>query len=112
MLYKYLVETQSNQWQWSDRRGRLATPNNIPQNAPSMVKRARERSLGVHGARLFNILPKHLRNENSKDFPLFKNHLDLFLALVPDQPTTTGLSRAAATNSLLDQVQLLDITFD
>ena len=61
---------------------------------------------------LFNLLPKHLRNENSKDFPLFKNHLDLSLALVPDGPTTTGLTRAAATNSLLDQVQLMDINFD
>ena len=96
----------------NDRRGRLAIPNPIPQNAPSMVQKARERSLGVHGARLFNLLPRHLRNENSKDFPLFKNHLDLFLALVPDQPTTTGLTRAAASNSLLDQVQLLDMNFD
>ena len=86
----------------------MAVPNNIPRNAPSVVKQARERSLGVHGVRLFNLLPIHLRNENSRDFPLFKNHLDLFLATVPDQPTTTGLARAAASNSLLEQVQLLD----
>ena len=109
-LSQGLVEGYSIDWQWSDRRGRLAIPNSIPPNAPSMVKKARERSLGVHGSRLFNLLPKHLRNENSKDFPLFKNHLDLFLALVPDQPTNTGLTRAAATNSLLDQ--LLDSNFD
>ena len=106
------MEGNNIDWHWSDRRVRLATPNSIPQNTPAMVKKARERSLGVHGARLFNLLPKHLRNENSKDFPLFKNHLDLFLAPVPDQPTVTGLTRAAATNSLLDQVQLMDINFD
>ena len=106
------MEGYSIDGQWSERKGRLATPNSIPQNARAMVKKARERSLGVHGARLFNLLPKHLRNENSKDFPLFKNHLDLFLALVRDQPTTTGLTRAAASNSLLDQIQLLDINFD
>ena len=34
----------------------------------------------------------------------FKNHLDTFLSSVPDQPTVTGLGRAALTNSLLDQL--------
>ena len=58
------------QWQWSDRRGRLAVPKRIPRDAPSRVKKARERSLGVHGAHLFNLLPKSLRNENSGDFEL------------------------------------------
>ena len=94
-------------WQWSDRRGRLAVPANIPSAAPSNVKKARERFLNVHGARLFNLLPKSLRNENSADFPLFKNHLDIFLARIPDQPTMAGLARAAMTNSLLDQVPLV-----
>ena len=72
-----------------------------------MVKKARERSVGVYGAHLFNLLPKKLRNENSGDFVLFKNHLDIFLAMVPNQPTTAGLVRAASSNSLLDQVPLL-----
>ena len=80
---------------------------------PSFVKKARERSLGVHGAHLFNILPKSLRNENSADFPLFKNHLDIFLAMVPDQPTSAGLARSAASNSLLDQVFMVkDLDLD
>ena len=79
----------------------------IPQNAPSKVKKARERSLGVHGAHVFNLLPTNIRNENSGDFPLFKNHLDLFLGRIPEQPTTPGLVRAALTNSLLDQVPLV-----
>ena len=82
----------------------MAIPNRKPQQAPSRVRKAREQSLGVHGARLFNLLPKNLLNEDSRDFPLFKNHLDIFLATIPDQPTTPGLVRAAVTNSLLDQV--------
>ena len=82
-------------------------PNSVPHSAPSMVKRARERSLGVHGAHIFNLMPKKLRNENSGDFELFKNHLDIFLAMIPDQPTTAGLARAASSNSLLDQVPLV-----
>ena len=85
----------------------MAIPNNVPASANSKVKLARERSLGVHGAKLFNVLPIHLRNENSGDFPLFKNHLDIFLSMVPDQPTTPGLVRAAVSNSLLEQVPLL-----
>ena len=102
-----LITGYDIQWQWSDRRGRLAIPNRIARNAPSQVKKARERSLGVHGAHLFNLIPKRLRNEDSGDFELFKNHLDIFLAMVPDQPTTTGLARAAMSNSLLDQVPMV-----
>ena len=102
-----LVEGYNISWQWNPRRGRMAIPNNIPPSAPSQVKKARERSLGVHGARLFNILPVNLRNENSGDFALFKNHLDIYLTTIPDQPTTQGLSKAAASNSLLDQVPLI-----
>ena len=112
-LSQGLTEGYSVKWQWSDRRGRFAIPNTIVRNAPTSVKQARERSLGVHGARLFNMLPKSLRNEDSRDFPLFKNHLDIFLARVPDQPTSSGLARPAASNSLLDQVLLVkDIDLD
>ena len=106
-LTQGLIDGYNITWQWSDRRGRLAVPTSISSAAPSRVRGAREKSLSVHGAHLFNILPKSLRNENSADFPLFKNHLDIFLANIPDQPTTPGLGRAVATNSLLDQVPLV-----
>ena len=102
-----LVDGYTINWQWHHGRGRMAIPNNIPSSAPGRAKKARERSLGVHGARLFNILPVNLRNENSGDFALFKNHLDIYLSKVPDQPTTQGLARAAVSNSLLDQVPLV-----
>ena len=106
-LTQGLIEGYSINWQLTDRRGRLAVPANIPRHAPTIVRVARERSLSVHGARLFNMLPKSLRNENYGDFLLFKNHLDIFLAQIPDQPTTPGLVRAADTNSLLDQIPLI-----
>ena len=32
---------------------------------------------------------------------MFKKHLDIFLSGIPDQPTVTGLGRAASSNSLL-----------
>ena len=106
-LSQGLVEGYQIKWQHSPRRGRMAIPNNIPLKAPAKVKKARERSLGVHGARLFNLLPPNLRNENSGDFLLFKNHLDTFLSGIPDEPTTHGLARAAVSNSLLDQVPII-----
>ena len=38
-----LIEGYSLDWVWSERRGRLAVPNNIPRNDPCIVKEARER---------------------------------------------------------------------
>ena len=102
-----LVDGYSINFQWSDRRGRLAVPANINRKAATKVKGAKEKSLRVHGAHLFNLLPKSLRNENCKDFALFKNHLDIFLSRIPDQPTTPGLGRAAMSNSLIDQIPLV-----
>ena len=107
-LSQGLISGYAINWQLNDRRGRYAVPPNIPKTAPAKVRVARERTLAVHGARLFNLLPKNLRNENSGDFSLFKNNLDIFLATIPDQPTTPGLVRAAVTNSLVDQVPLCD----
>ena len=108
-LSQGLIEGYEMKWQWSDRRGRFVIPNPIPNTVPAKVRKARERSLGVIGATLFNLLPSHLRNENGGDFPLFKNHLDIFLEVVPDQPTTPDLFRVSPTNSLLDQIQLADL---
>ena len=86
------------------RRGRLIIPNTVSRGAPTVVKNARERSLGVRGAQIFNLLPENVRTMNTEHVDFFKNHLDVFLAGIPDQPTMTGLGRAADTNSLLHQL--------
>ena len=88
------------------RRGRLIIPNSIISTAAAPVRRAREQSLGVRGAQIFNLLPEKLRSMNTDHVDTFKNHLDTFLSSVPDQPTMTGLGRAALTNSLLEQLPL------
>ena len=88
----------------SGRRGRTIVPNTVVASAPAVVQHARERTLGVHGARTFNLLPENLRNMNTDHVDTFKNHLDVFLSSVPDQPTVTGLGRAATSNSLLHQL--------
>ena len=89
-----------------NRRGRTIVPNPIVRSAPAIVRNAREQSLGVRGAQLFNLLPETIRSMNTEHVDTFKNHLDVFLASVPDQPTVTGLGRAALTNSLLHQLPL------
>ena len=71
-----------------------------------MVQNARERSLGVRGALLFNLLPDNLRTMNTGHIDFFKNHLDVFLSTIPDQPTMTGQGRAAEMNSLIHQLPL------
>ena len=49
----------------SARRGRLVVPNQVVASAPAAVRRARESSLAVKGAKLFNLLPASIRNINS-----------------------------------------------
>ena len=88
------------------RRGRYIVPKPIVRSAPALVRKARERSLGVRGAQIFNLLPENLRGLKSSHVDYFKNHLDVFLASIPDQPTVTGLGRGAETNSLIHQLPL------
>ena len=88
------------------RRGRTAIPGDVVQSSPAQVKRARECSIGVKGAKIFNLLPNYIRNINSEHVELFKCSLDTFLSEIPDQPTVAGLGRAAESNSLLFQIPL------
>ena len=96
----------------TERRGRTIVPSTVVRTSPSAVRRARESSLGVKGANIFNLLPAALRNLNSKHVDTFKTSLDAFLKNVPDQPTVGGQARAAETNSLLDQIPMLTTAFN
>ena len=73
------------------RRGRNIIPNPVNKNAPFLVKSARERSLGVRGVSIFNLLSESLKIMNTELVDMFKNHQDIFLLNIPDQPTVTGL---------------------
>ena len=90
----------------SDRIGRKAIPHSVVQAAPAPVKNARDGSLSCRGVKLFNAMPINLLNSEHGDIPMFKNHLDIFLANIPDEPSVSGLVRAARTNSLLDQIPI------
>jgi hypothetical protein len=85
------------------RRGRLVDVAQYHSQAPAAVRRAREASLSVHGAKLFNLLPRDIRDINTGTVDMFKGRLDAWLESIPDQPTTAGRLRAATSNSLIDQ---------
>ena len=90
-----------------ERRGRLMKLAPLCNTAPAAVKRARESSLQVRGAKLFNTIPRDLRDTVTGSTDQFKAKLDEWLSNIPDQPSIPGRLRAAATNSLLDQAQYI-----
>ena len=69
-------------------------------------------SFSVRSAQIFNSLPKELRDmlDCSKDE--FKNCLDNFLRMVPDEPQITGYTsfKRAESNSIIDMVNLSSYT--
>ena len=85
------------------RRGRECEVSEIVRTAPAAVRRARENSLSVKGARMFNLLPAEVRNITSEKVEHFKSKLDEFLRDVPDEP---DVPRASESNCLLHQIPM------
>ena len=92
----------------SKRRGRSCCVPPVSNKAPEYIKTIREASLPVMGPRLFNAMPKHIRDLkiNKCSLDSFKGHLDNFLALIPDEPLIPGLTkfRRVESNSVIDWV--------
>ena len=78
----------------------------IPTIKPGCYQNLIRSSFAVHGATLFNSLPKEVRNLTNCDKNYFKRSLDNFLKTVPDEPQISGYTvfRRADTNSLLDMI--------
>ena len=70
----------------TNRRGRECIVTNVVQNSPTLVRKTRG-SLAVKGAKMFNLLPSHIRNITSEKVEIFKNKLDSFLKMIPDEPS-------------------------
>ena len=73
---------------------------------PASLRNAKEPSIKVRGAQLFNAIPRALRDISTGTPEQFKLGLDTWLSTIPDQPTIPSRQRAAGSNSLLDQVPL------
>ena len=85
-------------------------------HASTAVQSLRTSCFFTQGPLLFNLLPEKLRaparpatpEEAKKLKDRFKKWLDKWLELIPDQPTTPGIScdsRGADSNKLVDQVR-------
>ena len=82
----------------NERLGRRVEVPSLRPGGRAAVHSLQEQTFQINGARLFNILPKNIRNTKySQDE--FKMALDQFLATLPDQPRMGGLVPEA-----LDQV--------
>ena len=92
----------------SERRGREVKINIA--KGSGKIKSIREGSFKIHGARLFNSLPKHIRNLTKVSTDEFKESLDQYLQLLPDEPKLPGYIPSACnqvnanpSNSIIDQ---------
>ena len=90
----------------TSRRGEMCRIPPLNNRAPVYVQTLKESSFCVHGPRLFNELPRELREFRGAQ-NVFKRELDKFLQSVPDLPSLPHYHQRAGGNSLLDQVVLL-----
>ena len=68
-----------------------------------------ENAIIVFGHRLYNLLPKYLRDIESVKTEKLKFELDKFLELIPDQLKTPNYVTASGSNSILDQLTHLRV---
>ena len=88
------------------RHGIQCNVRKISTRAPAKIQTICSASLKVRGCKLFNLLPKHIRNLKDITVENFKQKLDRFLNTIPDQPSLPGYFQRAENNSLLAQVAL------
>ena len=90
------------------RLGRLCDVPSLHRNCTRHVQNLREASMPVRGQKLFNSLPKYLRDMTGCSKDSFKAALDKYLTTVADEPHIQGYTsmRRADTNSLLDMSRL------
>ena len=79
------------------RLGRRCAIPALQKNGRKAIQTLREQTLQIEGARLFNCLPKKLRDIHLMED--FKEQLDQWLATVPDQPRMAGRANHANHDS-------------
>ena len=82
---------------------RLGRKCNVPILKQGRLQKFRAASLAVHGANLFNALPKSVRGITGTKVDAFKRSLDNYLKSLPDQPLMPGYTkyRRASSNSII-----------
>ena len=73
------------------------------------AKFLQENEITVFGPRLYNSLPKYLRDIESVKTGKIKFELDKFLYTIPVQPKMSNYVTASGSNSILDQLTHLSV---
>ena len=94
------------------RNGRTVSLPTVNSKTARSIQRIRDSSLMVHGANLFNHLPKTIRNYTNCSHVQFKAVLDQFLSGIPDEPLVAGYTqnRPTKSNSLVSLGSALSAT--
>ena len=106
-IFEQKVPNCGLEWEQSDLTGRQVKLRPLKREA----RRLREASFQEIGPKLFNNLPKKVRNLKNIEVEDFKEALDEVLSKIPDEPKVEGLTPAAMTdnaehsNSLLQQMK-------
>ena len=97
------------------RLGRKCTIPRVNTTARQAVQSLKEQTFQVHGPKLFNSLPAHIRNTRNCQRDDFKTKLDKWLEKVPDEPSVRGLTpggcdaEAKASNSIIHQARRITV---
>ena len=72
------------------------------------IWRIRDGTLSIQGSKLFNSLPKYIRNVRNVPIERFKGTLDTYLKTIPDEPQVIGYTvcRRASSNSIIDMCKI------
>ena len=89
------------------RLGRLCGVPYANHRARAAIRNLKNSFISVTGAKLFNTLPKNVRDLSNVNVDTFKRQLDKFLQDLPDEPPIPGYHRRALSNSVVDQVALM-----
>ena len=88
------------------RRGRLCFLHSLER---SSFQQLRQATLPVQGIKLFNAMPKHIRNLRKVETDVFKRSLDRFLSNVLDEPQIPGYTqyRRHENNSIIEMIKFV-----
>ena len=80
----------------------------VPSLTKGRVQSIRYGALVASGPRLFNLLPKSIRNTSNSSVNVFKKKLDKYLESVPDEPLIPGYVRygRGLSNSVRDMISV------
>ena len=80
------------------RRGRTCEIPMLISQAKNSLKSMKDGNFLVNGTRLFNSIPKSIRDMEDCSLNIFKNALDQYLSSIPDHPRVTGYTSQNESN--------------